>query len=258
VVAANLTSGDDQSYDPGHGIRILQGLDPDVALVGEMNFGDSGSAAIRAFVDQAFGPAFQFARQDGVNIPCGVVSRFPIVDSGIVDDPTLTDRDFSFARIDLPGDRDLWAVSVHLSGVSSTNRTVAADALVAFIEAEVPADDYLVVGGDFNTRSRGETCIQRLDRVVETAGPFPTDRSGADNTNQPRSEPYDWVLADRDLDQLAVPTAIGGQEFPAGLVFDTREFQPLSEVAPVQAGDSGAPGMQHMAVVRDFEITSQP
>jgi hypothetical protein len=219
-----------------------------------MNFGDDSPEDIRAFVDQAFGPEFQFTRQDGVNIPCGVVSRFPIVDAGVVDDPTLTDRDFSFARIDLPGDRDLWAVSVHLSGASSTNRAAAASALVRFVQAEVPASDFLVVGGDFNTRSRGETCVQRLEQVVETAGPFPVDQSGEDNTNQPRSEPYDWVLADPDLDPLEIATAIGSQEFPSGLVLDTREFTPLSDVAPVESGDSAATGMQHMAVVRDFAI----
>jgi endonuclease/exonuclease/phosphatase family metal-dependent hydrolase len=257
VVAANLTSGNDQSYDPGHGIRILQGLAPDVALVSEMNFGANAAADIRSFVDQAFGPAFEFARQDGVNIPCGVVSRFPILDSGIVDDPTLSDRDIAFARIDLPGGRDLWAFSLHLSGQSSTNRTTAADALVAFIRAEVPAGDFLVLGGDLNTRSRTESGIQRLDQVVETAGPFPVDQGGADSTNQPRSEPYDWVLADAELDPLEVPTAIGSQTFPSGLVLDTRVFQPLSDVAPAQAGDSAASGMQHMAVVRDFLITAE-
>jgi endonuclease/exonuclease/phosphatase family metal-dependent hydrolase len=254
VVAANLTSGNQQSYDPGHGIRILRGLAPDVALVGEMNFGTDSQADIRAFVDQAFGPEFQFTRQDGVNIPCGVVSRFPIVEAGVVDDPTLRDRDFSYARIDVPGERDLWAVSVHLSGASSTNRATAATALVNFVSARVPTDDLLVVGGDFNTRSRTETCVQRLDQVVETAGPFPIDQRGEENTNGPRSEPYDWVLADPDLDALEVPTAIGGQEFADGLVFDSRVYQPLSDVAPAQAGDSAATNMQHMAVVRDFVI----
>jgi hypothetical protein len=93
--------------------------------------------------------------------------------------------------------------------------------------------------------------------VVETGGPFPVDQNGADTTNEPRNQTYDWVLADADLDRLEVATAIGGQEFPNGLVFDSRDFQPLSDVVPVQAGDSGAPGMQHMAVVRDFEIAAE-
>jgi endonuclease/exonuclease/phosphatase family metal-dependent hydrolase len=254
VVAANLTSGNDQSYDPGHGIRILQGLRPDVALVSEMNFRSNSEGDIRAFVDEAFGAEFQFSRQDGVSIPCGVVSRFPILASGVVDDPTLTDRDIAFARIDVPGERDLWAFSLHLSGSSSSNRSAAASALVDFIEAEVPAADLLVVGGDFNTDSRGETGVDTLGQVVATDGPFPVDQGGDEDTNEPRNKPYDWVLADPDLDALEIPTRIGEQEFADGLVFDSRVFQPLSDVAPVEAGDSGSPNMQHMAVVRDFEV----
>jgi endonuclease/exonuclease/phosphatase family metal-dependent hydrolase len=258
VVAANLTSGNDQSYDLGHGVRILQGLRPDVALVSEMNFRSNGEGDIRAFVDQAFGAEFQYARQDGVSIPCGVVSRFPIVDSGVVDDPTLTDRDFAFARIDLPGERDLWAFSVHLSGASSSNRAAAASALVDFIETEVPAADLLVVGGDFNTDSRSEASVDTLGQVVAADGPFPVDQGGDEDTNEPRNKPYDWVLADPDLDALEIPTRIGEQEFERGLVFDSRVFRPLSDVAPIEAGDSGAPSMQHMAVVRDFEVAGRP
>src|SRR5205085_11524393 len=38
LVAANLTSGNFQSWDPGDGIRILEGLHPDVVLVQEFNY----------------------------------------------------------------------------------------------------------------------------------------------------------------------------------------------------------------------------
>lgn len=38
-MAANLTSGSGQTYDPGHGIRILEGVHGDVMLMQEMNFG---------------------------------------------------------------------------------------------------------------------------------------------------------------------------------------------------------------------------
>jgi len=37
-------------------------------------------------------------------------------------------------------------------------------------------------------------------------------------------------------------------------VFDSRVFQPLADVAPIQPGDSAAPNMQHMAIVRDFLV----
>jgi hypothetical protein len=47
---------------------------------------------------------------------------------------------------------------------------------------------------------------------------------------------------------------IGAASFAPGLVFDSRVYTPLSDVAPVVVGDSGASGMQHMAVIRDFAL----
>lgn len=38
IMAANTTSGNGQDYDLGHGNRIFQGLDPDIALVQELNY----------------------------------------------------------------------------------------------------------------------------------------------------------------------------------------------------------------------------
>src|SRR5689334_16517688 len=50
VMAGNLTSGNNQSYDPGEGIRIFQGTHPDVALVQEFNYGTNSATDIRHFV----------------------------------------------------------------------------------------------------------------------------------------------------------------------------------------------------------------
>jgi hypothetical protein len=61
-------------------------------------------------------------------------------------------------------------------------------------------------------------------------------------------------LASVSLDRHAVPVELAGRRFPHGLVFDSRVFEPLGGVAPVQRNDSGVPFMQHMAVVRDFRI----
>ena len=55
VVASNLTSGSAQSYDPGHGARILRGLKPDIALMQEFNIGDNSEQAVRRFVSDTFG-----------------------------------------------------------------------------------------------------------------------------------------------------------------------------------------------------------
>ncbi len=62
----------------------------------------------------------------------------------------------------MPGPKDLWVVSVHLLTASSCVRNTEATNLVNFIKANVPAADYLVVGGDFNTDSRSEACLLHL------------------------------------------------------------------------------------------------
>lgn len=256
IVAANLTSGTQQSYTPGEGIRILQGLDADVALVQEFNYGGNTDAELRAFVDAAFGPEFFYVRESDRQIPNGVVSRWPIVATGTWDDPSTTSatRDFIWARIDLPGDRDLWAVSVHLLTANATTRDHEAVELVRQVKALVPEGDLLTVGGDLNTGWTGEYCLTTLSQVVTIEGPHPVDAYGNGNTNAGRTRPYDWVLADADLERFRVPTVVGGQTFEHGLVFDSRTFSPLEAVAPVLSGDSGAPYMQHMAVVKDFHI----
>ena len=92
-------------------------------------------------------------------------------------------------------------------------------------------------------------------REVATAGPHPTDQAANGNTNANRNKPYDWVLADADLRAYQVAVAIGAATYPDGLVFDSRVYTPLTDVAPVVAADSGAPSMQHMAVAKDFFIT---
>src|SRR5262249_50065867 len=43
---------------------------------------------------------------------------------------------------------------------------------------------------------------------------------------------------------------------PNGLVFDSAVYTPLSDVSPVTSGDSHVTGMQHMAVVKDFVIST--
>jgi hypothetical protein len=62
----------------------------------------------------------------------------------------------------------------------------------------------------------------------------------------------------RDLDALQVPAQVGGLSFASGLVFDSRNFDPIANVAPIRRGDSGSTNMQHMAVVRDFALPVPP
>src|SRR4051812_31220585 len=120
ILAANLTSGNFQSYDlpsvsiGGEGARILAGLHPDIVMLQEFNYAGNTAGELRSFVDATFGSSFSYYREAGAQIPNGVISRYPILAAGEWDDPEVTNRDFAYARIDIPGPIDLWAISVHL------------------------------------------------------------------------------------------------------------------------------------------------
>ena len=242
-MAANLTSGNVQSYDPGEGIRIIQGLKPDIVMLQEMNYGTNNAASMAAFM-AALNGGYVYKRGAG-QLPNGILSRFPITDAGEWDDPQVTNRELTWALIDLPGPRDLWVVSVHLLTTSPAARNLEAMVLLARLEANVSPDDFLLVGGDFNTDVATEPALATLAPRVSNGLRAPTDQSGNPNTNLNRTRPYDHVLVSRCLRE---------SQLDAGLVFDSRVFTPLSDVAPVLQTDSAAPGMQHMGVVKDFVI----
>jgi hypothetical protein len=127
-------------------------------------------------------------------------------------------------------------------------------ALADIIRRKLPAGAMWVIGGDPNTRSTDERCFTRLARAVAVPVKPPDDGFGNIATNAPRNRPYDWILASPSVDRHAVPVVLAGRRFPNGLVFDSRVFEPLKDVPPVQRNDSGVKNMQHMAVVRDFRI----
>ena len=255
VVAANLTSGNFQSYTPGHGVRIMQGLDPDIVLLQEFNFGSNSQASLNQLVnDICEGAGCDYVRGPAAKIPNGVISRFPILHSGSWPDPEVTNRDFVYARIDVPGPKDLWAISVHFKTSNATERNAEAVALMAQVDANIPAGDLLVLGGDFNTDVREEPALTTLAQVFMVGPTFPEDQAGNEHTNAGRTKPYDWVLADDDLESLAIPVELGADVFANGVVIDTRVYTPIAVLAPALTNDSGATAMQHMAVVRDFFV----
>ena len=259
IVAANLSSGTGQNYD-APGIRILQGLKPDIVAIQEFNYGNRSAAAIQSLVDQITrtnGSAWFRESGAGYTIPNGVISRWPITQSGSWDDLEIPDRGFAWARIDVPGTNDLYVVSVHLKASNSTSdrnrRNNQALQLKSQIATNFPANAWVVVAGDLNTYSTTEAAIATLGSFLDTA-PFPTDQQGDPDTNAGRSSPYDHLFANFTFSTNQIPTVIGAQSFADGLVFDTRVFTPLADAAPAQVGDSGVSGMQHMAVVKDFRI----
>lgn len=263
VVAANVTSGNHQTYSPdngnhsnpeGAGARILKGLKPDVVLIQEFNT----TVPARQWINETLGEEYSFVREEQESvpnfIPNGVISRYPIIESGEWDDPTQTNRDFAWAKIRLPNGKNLWAVSVHLYSQKAEIRAREAREVVKKIRELVPGSDLVVLGGDFNAKGRDEACVKEFYKFFRDAEHEPMDQMGDEDTNANRNKPYDWVLADAELEACAVPLKIAGEEFPGGLVFDSRVFTPLEAVPPVQEGDSAAPNMQHMAVARDFVV----
>lgn len=262
IVAANLTSDDHQSWSPdngnhsnpeGAGARILKALRPDIVLLQEFNT----SVPVRQWVNDTLGVDFSVAREEGAGIPNGIVSRFPIVNTGEWDDPVLENRDFAWARIALPGGRILRAVSVHLHSKTAASRNTEAETLLGRLAKEVPGDEMVVLGGDFNTRGTEEACLVTLGRYFVVPSAPPACTNGIIGTNAPRNRPYDWVLADPKLQALAAPVVVAGRTFPKGLVFDTRTFPALGDLPPAQAGDSALKQMQHMAVVRQFILPEE-
>lgn len=254
LVAGNLTSGSNQTYDGGQGIRILQGIHADILMLQEFNYGTNLPGDFQTFTETVCGMECSWVRGPAVanGIPNGVISRWSFVSSGSWTDPYVQNRDFVWARIDIPGPADLWAVSVHLLTTSATDRANEATALMGLLAANVPAGDLVVIGGDFNTKTRLEAALTNFDPTFDVLGPYPADQAGNENTSMTRTRPYDWVLPSDGLDALAIPVVIGSNTFNAGAVIDTRVYTPIADLAPALTTDSADASMQHMAVVRDF------
>lgn len=261
AMAANLTSGNNQSYSPGEGIRIMRGADPDVVMIQEFNYGANSIAEIDTMVDLAFDGGFFYVRGNGSvsgAIPNGVISRWPIISQGEWTDVLVGNRTFVWAKLDLPGPNDLWAISVHLLTSSASLRNTEASNLIALIRANIPANDYVLLGGDLNTDTRDEnteTCLTTFSQKFVTRGPHPVDQFDNEGTSGNRNKPYDHVLASPCLARLQRPSVVGTSSFDAGLVIDTRGYDPMSDLAPALRSDSAAVNMQHMGVLKDFFIS---
>lgn len=260
IAASNLSSGSNQAYE-APGIRLLQGLKPDIIAMQEFNYGSDSPADIQSLVNQiTFTNGSSWFRETGYSIPNGIISRWPILASGswVDADTGVNDRGFAWARIDLPGTNDLYVVSIHLKASSGSanelRREAQATQLEALIQSNFPTNAWIVVAGDLNTYNTNEAPIDVFSTFLKTS-PDAVDNLGDPDTNAGRTAPYDHVYASYTLSTNQVATVIGAASYPNGLVFDSRVFTPLSAVAPVQSGDSGVSGMQHMAVLKDFRIS---
>ena len=259
IMAANITSGSNQEYEaPGN--RIFQALCPDVALVQEFNMTNGTTEAVyRAWVDQTFGTNFSYCHEPlaSANIPNGIVSRWPIVEYGEWDDTTLSDRDFVWAKIDLPGDKYLYAVSLHIKASSGyeSQRTTETRALTNYIaQAGWSTNDYLAIGGDFNLQVRTETALAVLTAKVVSDAHQSADQVGNKNTNSGRDNPYDLVLPSPNLDLRHRTYYFGGYAYANGVVYDTRITWASGLPSPSLSTDSAAVNMQHMGAMKIFEL----
>jgi len=255
IMAANL-NGNTQSYQP-FAIRIFQGLQPDVVAIQEFNYSNNTAADFRSMVDAAFGASFAYYREPFTgsgDIPNGIISRYPIVDSGSWTDTVQSqpNRGFAWAQIALPGTNDLYVVCVHLLTSSASDRGTEAANLQALIQSHFPANAWIVVAGDFNTDTRTESPTMTIFDSYLSDNPVPVDNNGNSDTSLNRNHPHDYVLPGFSFTNLETASAFPSQSFPAGLVFDSRVYTPLSDVAPVLYGDSS--NAQHMAVIKDFLI----
>lgn len=278
VLAANTTGGSgkqayeerDGPYD-GPGIRMFMGLQPDIVAIQEWNFrANAIPQDFDAFALNVFGAGYVWYREpETTGISNGIISRYPFCsdrspNAGEWDDVTMTDRDFVWACIDIPGAKHLWVVSVHFKASSGTanedTRLQQADQIVSHLASNnVPTTDYLVVAGDFNTHDRSTTDGDGLEKflvggthatlgplvgmnqVTVVDGPYPADHLGEGDTNSNRNKPLDMVLVDSELTALEVPFNRGGVSYTDGLVFDSRvhgQAQLDASFAPVKAGDS--------------------
>ena len=260
LMAANTTSGSNQEYE-GPGNRIFQALCPDVVMIQEFNVTNgTTAAAYRTWVNQNFGTNFSYYVQtNGVSIPNGIISRWPITSAGVWDDTTLSDRDFVWAKIQLPGTQQLQAVSVHIKASSGSSdvsqRTTEARALTNYIaQAGWLTNGYIAIAGDFNLYSTNEACMQVLTANTVTDRRQPADQFGDKETNSARENPYDRVLTSTNLDVRLRTFDLWGYSYANGIVYDTRITWASGLPSPSLAADSGATNMQHMAVMKVFEL----
>jgi endonuclease/exonuclease/phosphatase family metal-dependent hydrolase len=253
IMSANL-NGNTQSYQP-FALRIFEGLKPDVVAIQEFNYGNNSDTDLRSLIDTAFGTNFSYFREtNGYSIPNGIISRFPIGAAGSWDDPNVPDRGFAWAQILLPGTNPLYVVSVHLNGsAGATVRDTEASNIKSLVQSAF-SNAWVIVAGDFNTDSRTEACISTFKTFLSD-NPIPTDaESGGDpDTNEPRNKPYDYVLPSFSMTNFLTTAVFPSHSFSNGLVFDSRVYQPLSDVNPVLINDST--NAQHMAVIKDFLIS---
>jgi len=247
ILTANLSDNTSQAYkDPG--IRIIQALKPDIVAIQEFNYRKGSSQDL---VHRLFGPDYTFIRErGGARLPNGIISRWPIETWGQWTDPYVKNRSFVWATIDIPGPTPLHVISVHLVQRHANRRPDEARHLLQLIRKHFPENDYVVLCGDFNVKSRNAKALGELTGwFVDDRQP--ADQQGNKNTNATRKHPYDMILPNPALAAHHAITIVNRKRFPNGLVFDSRLWKPPPE--PAEWEDTSR-NMQHLPVLKTFRI----
>ena len=283
-MAANITS-DAKGYDPDAGRNIFKAVKPDIAMIQEFKLSKQKP---EAFFAEIFGPEFHYfvGSYDDKSVsetsskPNAIASRYRIIDTGEwkpkyrksdkgKDTDAYKDRYWTYAVVDIPGDRDLLVVSVHLH--TSDNRYEYEPLAEKIIAKQKEGNYYVAIGGDFNAKGNNYTALTTKSETFRSIFELsttkaPVDQNGNSSTNAKRRSRLDWLLFDKEFDTFAIPTEIGAHTgadaYPYGHVFDTRVYAKsyyngiceLSLVPPATAQDSAAKEMQHMAVIRDIVV----
>ena len=267
-MAANITSGNQQTYDDGKGIRIFEAFKPDIVVIQEFNYTDGA----HTLVNTVFGEDFHYYKGTG-RIPNGIISRWPILSSGTWNSNITSDRAWEWAVVDIPGDRDLLAVSVHLHGKDHNKEFQPL--LTQINNKQKEGNYYVILGGDFNTEKRDSAVSLLCNKssiltCSAKSGMYPVDQLENGMTSGERDDYYDYVIFDKDLDSYEIPITIGSHTYAHGHVIDSRVYSDLNElddIPPVEAEDSWLcetsphcdgnketrTNMQHMAVIRDVK-----
>ena len=251
ILTANL--GDlIQNYPETQATRIFQGLGPDIACLQEFNPSNAES-----FVDQAFGTDYYLYVEPRYH-PNAIVSRWSFQTYGFWDCPEVSDREFAWAVVNVPGSKKLQVATCHLkSGTSSEDiqtRENQANELKSQIQANFDDNQYIVVGGDLNTQYRSSSPISIFQSYLTTSDGTPADRDGDSDTNEIRTYNYDWIIPNDELGDTITSLFVGSYSYSGGIVFDSHVFTPLSEVSPIQYDDTHASAMNHEPVMKAYNI----
>ncbi|MCC6449191.1 MAG: choice-of-anchor J domain-containing protein [Candidatus Aureabacteria bacterium] len=246
-------------------VRIIQGLQPDVACLQEWYVDYPGDYDFDGWVSTAFGAEFVYHRASSGYQPNGIVSRWDILSSGSWPDLQRANYYHDWAVIDLPGATNLQVVSVHLHSSDEAIRKAQIKDVIDYIETNFSNSHYLMLGGDFNTANRTSEPIPTLLNStnwsgscwVTTSDGTPTDQAGGDDdTNVNRTYNYDWLIPNTLLGAEIMNLDLGEDSgaYAGGIVFDSRVFTPLSAVAPAQYGDTANGDQDHCPVMKSYDV----